>query len=95
MHTDQLMNHILPILATRRHDLLSLLNRHGGNAAHTVLRNDETMRQLAGLCYGALPFPVRMVVKEDAFAGFVLQYRDQIIEALLAEPPAGASGRAA
>ncbi len=95
MHTDRLMTHVLPILTSRRNDLLSLLNRHGGNAAHTVLRNDETMRQLAGLCYGALPFPVRMVVREDAFAGFVLQYRDQVIDALLAAPPAGAPGRVA
>jgi putative hydrolases of HD superfamily len=86
MHTDQLMAHVLPILARRRDDILPLLRKHGGAQSQAILRNDETMHKLAAFCYRALPFPVRLLLKEEAFAGFVLQYRDKLMDALLAEP---------
>lgn len=86
MHTDKLMAHLSPILARNRDDILALLKKHTDGGAQTLLRNDDAMRQLAHFCYRALPFPVRLVVREDAFTDFVLQYRDRIVAALLAEP---------
>lgn len=86
MHSDKLMVHLLPILVRNRNDILPLLRKHAGGRSQAVLRNDEAMRTLAAFSYRALPFPVRLLVKEEAFASFVLQYRDKIMDALLAEP---------
>lgn len=44
------------------------------------------MRTLATFSYRALTFPVRLLVKEEAFSSFVLQYRDKIMDTLLVEP---------
>lgn len=94
MDSNTLMAHVQPILSRNRNDILQHLPQ-------AALRNDDTMRVVASFCYRSLPFPVRMVVKEAVFASFVLQYRDKIMDALLAEPigtvPAGspqASSRA-
>lgn len=86
MHTDKLMAHVMPILVRHRNDILPLLRKHAGGHSQAILRNDATMHTLAGFAYRALPFPVRLLVNEEAFTSFILQYRDRIVDALLAEP---------
>ena len=56
-----------------------------GPAALAAAKNDEQMLTLFKLVYAALPFPVHMAVKEDAFVKFCFSHRDRLM-------PAGEAG---
>ena len=58
-----------------------------GPAALAAAKNDEQMQSLFKLVYAALPFPVHMVVKEDAFLKFCFEHRDRLM-------PTGETGAA-
>jgi hypothetical protein len=50
-----------------------------GPAALAAAQNDEQMTSLFKLVYAALPFPVHMAVKEDAFVKFCFAHRDRLL----------------
>ena len=50
-----------------------------GPAALAAAKNDDTMRSLFKMVHEALPFPLRMVVKEDAFVQFCFSHRDRLL----------------
>lgn len=50
-----------------------------GPAAIAAAQNDDQMRSVFKMAYGALPFPVRLVVKEDAFIEFCFAHRDNLL----------------
>jgi hypothetical protein len=60
-----------------------------GPAALSAAKNDDTMRSLFKVAYEAMPFPVRMVVKEEAFVQFCFSHRDKLL------PSGEASGTSA
>jgi hypothetical protein len=50
-----------------------------GPAALAAAQNDDQMREVFKMAHGALPFPVRLVVKEDAFIQFCFAHRDNLL----------------
>ena len=52
-----------------------------GPAALAAAQNDEQMTSLFKLVYAALPFPIHMAVKEDAFVKFCCSHRDRLMPA--------------
>ena len=50
-----------------------------GPAALAAARDDKTMESLFKLVYAALPFPVHMAVKEEAFVKFCFSHRDRLL----------------
>ncbi len=50
-----------------------------GPAALAAAQNDEAMEKLFKLVYVALPFPVHMAVKEEAFVKFCFAHRDRLL----------------
>ena len=50
-----------------------------GPAALAAAQNDDTMRSVFKLAYEALPFPIRMVIKEDVFVQFCFSHRDNLL----------------
>jgi len=50
-----------------------------GPAALAAAKNDDTMRSLFKMVHEALPFPLRMVVKEEAFVQFCFSHRDRLL----------------
>jgi hypothetical protein len=50
-----------------------------GPAALAAAHNDETVTSAAKLVHEALPFPLRMVVKQDTFVEFCLAHRDKLV----------------
>jgi len=56
-----------------------------GPAALAAAKNDDAMRSLFKMVHEALPFPVRMVIKEEAFVQFCFSHRDRLL-------PAGEAG---
>ena len=50
-----------------------------GPAALAAAKNDEQMQSLFKLVYAALPFPVHMAVKEEAFVKFCFEHRDRLV----------------
>ena len=50
-----------------------------GPAAIAAAQNDDQMRSVFKMAYGALPFPVRLAVKEDAFVDFCFGHRDNLL----------------
>jgi hypothetical protein len=50
-----------------------------GPAALEAAKNDDQMRSVFQMAHQALPFPVRMVVKEDAFIQFCFAHRDNLL----------------
>ena len=50
-----------------------------GASALAAARSDDTMRPLFKLAWEAMPFPVRMVVKEDIFVEFCFSNRDRLL----------------
>ena len=59
-----------------------------GPAALSAAQNDEAMERLFKVVYLALPFPVNLAVKEDAFVRFCFQNRNRLL------PQSGAAGGA-
>jgi len=51
-----------------------------GPAALAAAHNDETVTSAAKLVHEALPFPLRMLVKQDAFVQFCLAHRDKLVQ---------------
>jgi len=47
--------------------------------ALAAAKNDEMMQVLLTPVYMSLPFPVRLVVKKDAFVKFCFEHRDRFI----------------
>jgi hypothetical protein len=79
----KLMTKLAAPLATvvdKHKDLI--LGKLGGSA--TLLANDDKVREVARFCYPALPFPARMLLKEDAFVDFVLKHRETVFRQLAA-----------
>jgi hypothetical protein len=60
-----------------------------GPAALAAAQNDQTMEKIFKLVYAALPFPVHLAVKEEAFVKFCFANKDRLLPA--AEGTAGAS----
>lgn len=60
-----------------------------GPAALAAAQNDEQMEKLFKLVYMALPFPIHLAVKEEAFVKFCFAHRDTLLPA--AEGAAGGS----
>lgn len=56
-----------------------------GPAALATAKNDDTMRSLFKFAYEAIPFPARMMIKEEAFVQFCFSHRDSLL-------PAGGAG---
>jgi hypothetical protein len=50
-----------------------------GPAALAAAKNDDQMRSVFKMAYEALPFPLRMVVKEDVFVQFCFAHRDNLL----------------
>lgn len=50
-----------------------------GQKAVELLSNDDTMTELAGQVYPLLPLAVRLLVKQDAFAAFLLGNRERVV----------------
>jgi hypothetical protein len=50
-----------------------------GPAALAAAKNDDAMRSLFKMVHEALPFPLRMVVKEEAFVQFCFSHRDRLL----------------
>jgi hypothetical protein len=50
-----------------------------GPAALAAAKSDDTMRSLFKMAYEAMPFPVRMAVKEDVFVQFCFSHRDKLL----------------
>jgi hypothetical protein len=50
-----------------------------GPAALAAAKDDKTMESLFKLVYAALPLPVHMAVKEDAFVKFCFGHRDRLL----------------
>ena len=48
-------------------------------AALAAAHDDEKMRRLLEVVYEALPFPVHLAVKEDAFVKFCFEHRDRLM----------------
>ena len=60
-----------------------------GPAALAAAQNDDTMRSVFKLAYGALPFPIRLAIKEDVFVQFCFSHRDNLL------PSSNAAGTSA
>jgi|SRR5579863_2157799 hypothetical protein len=52
-----------------------------GPAALATAQNDETMGKIFKLVYAALPFPVHLAVKEEAFVKFCFANKDRLLPA--------------
>jgi len=50
-----------------------------GPAALAAAQDDDQMRAVFKMAHGALPFPVRLAVKEDAFIQFCFSHRDNLL----------------
>ncbi|MCL2295357.1 MAG: hypothetical protein FWC36_10945 [Spirochaetes bacterium] len=50
-----------------------------GPAALAAAENDKAVEAIFSLVYQGLPFPVKLVVKKDAFVNFCLANRDRFI----------------
>jgi len=50
-----------------------------GPAALAAAKDDERLASMVKIVYGVLPFPVKLVVKQDAFLQFCLTHRDRLI----------------
>ena len=50
-----------------------------GPVALAAAKNDQAMTSLFKTVYSVLPFPVRMVVKEDVFTTFCLNHRTKLL----------------
>jgi hypothetical protein len=50
-----------------------------GPAVTDLARDDKNLTILGRSAYGLLPFPVRLIVKEEAFIRFCLAHRDKLI----------------
>ena len=50
-----------------------------GPAALAAAQDDAKMQSLFKLVYDALPFPVHLAVKEDAFVKFCFSHRDRLM----------------
>lgn len=50
-----------------------------GPAALAAAKNDDQMRSVFKMAHEALPFPLRMIVKEDAFIQFCFLHRDKLL----------------
>jgi hypothetical protein len=56
-----------------------LFHEKVGPAALTAAQNDGQMERLFKVVYLALPFPLNLAVKEDAFVKFCFGRRDQLL----------------
>ena len=50
-----------------------------GPAALAAAQDDATMTRIIMVVYEALPFPLRMMVKQEAFLKFCLSHRDRLL----------------
>jgi hypothetical protein len=50
-----------------------------GPAAAEAAKDDQKFATVAKIVYEALPFPVKLVVKQDAFLQFCVAHRDKLI----------------
>lgn len=50
-----------------------------GPAALAAAKNDETFGSAAKIVYEALPFPIKLVVKQETFLQFCLAHRDRLL----------------
>jgi hypothetical protein len=50
-----------------------------GPVALAAAKDDATMTKIVMVVYEALPFPLRMMVKQEAFLNFCLRHRDRLV----------------
>ena len=77
------------IVDKHKASILPLLMGKSTDLSYAVLKNDDTVRKVAGFCYGMLPGPVRFVVKEHVFVDFVMNNREKLLGKLVAQKEAG------
>jgi hypothetical protein len=63
-----------------------------GPAALSAANNDDSMRSLFKFAYEAIPFPGRLVIKEEAFIKFCFSHRDNLLPARGAAGTDGVAG---
>ena len=71
--TEKTLNELLP-------KIKAILNEKVGPMAQDFLVDDEKMRPIMCNVYQALPFVVRMAVKEDSFVDYCFRNRDRLFE---------------
>jgi hypothetical protein len=59
-----------------------LFRDYVGPKAIALLGDDDLVTKVAEQIYPGLPFAVRIIIKEDAFAAFLLRHREPLIAAL-------------
>jgi hypothetical protein len=77
---NKLMGPISTVLDKHRADIGPML---AGKPAE-VLKNDDTVRTVAGYTYALLPGLVRLAVKEPVFVDFVLNNREKVLAKMVA-----------
>ena len=65
--------------------IVAVLREKAGPALLDILADTERLSDLARGGYQALPMPVRLVMKEQAFVDFVVSRQDGIVDALRAQ----------
>ncbi len=58
-----------------------------GPAALAAAKNDDQMRSVFKMAHQALPFPLRMLLKEEAFVQFCFTHRDNLLSPSAASSP--------
>jgi hypothetical protein len=69
------------VLDKHRSEIFQIAGKSGA-ASRTILANETVMRTVAEYCYAALPWPVRMAVKQPVFVDFMMARRERIVEKL-------------
>ncbi|TFW17773.1 hypothetical protein E4L96_14010 [Massilia arenosa] len=69
------------VLDKHRSEIFQIAGK-SGDATRTVLANESVMRTVAEYCYAALPWPIRMAVKQPVFVDFVMARRERIVDKL-------------
>lgn len=70
------------ILDQHRPAIMAHLAGKSGELTQSVLKSDETARNVAGFCYDFLPWPVRLAIKKPAFTDFVVAHRETVLARL-------------
>lgn len=59
-----------------------------GTLSREVVQNDVLMSQALFMVYGLLPYPVRLIIREDLFIAFFLERRSRFLDKYVALSPA-------
>lgn len=62
--------------------IISVLRENAGPAVLDILSDVDKLAELSRSAYQALPFPVRMVIKEQSFVDWIVSHQASIVEKL-------------